>query len=468
MSGHTEASTQSEETGSSPWLVPLFRVDPGWLFVIAGLAFIVAGVLIPAQRELHDLEQKLAVHLAFEARTLKQIEAYESFLKEINKPQPDEALVRRLAASQLNRMPKDAVPLLESPTLNDTVPEWIEASVDVKIPTPVPNPDTILSRLATGPKRIWVLAMGAFLVFVGLMLAPSAVTARPRVRREPTPVDDAPNAASAVATMLAVDAPRVGVVGVVDEVAGAVASDAPQAVEAVEAVEVLDPVATPETAVVEAEAAAVEVAGAAETAEAAAEPSAEAAAEPIPDAAAEPIPEAFAELAAEAEVPVAAVEIEAPVVPVVEVEVEAEFDPELDPELDPEADPAIEAAIAEPETLCSAEGDFVTHEAQDVHELQYERVVEVTHAATEALPQELEVEFEAELEAEFGVEFGAERDDQSLSVEAVDSAVDMSDSVIIEVPPANDRALDTMSLFAGIAEERWMRLGDSTASSRQS
>ena len=462
MSGHTEASTQSEETGSSPWLVPLFRVDPGWLFVIAGLAFIVAGVLIPAQRELHDLEQKLAVHRAFEKRTAKQIEAYESFLEQINAATPDEALVRRLAASQLNRMPKDAVPLLESPTLNDTVPEWIEASVDVKIPTPVPNPDTILSRLATGPKRIWVLAMGAFLVFVGLMLAPSAVTARPRVRREPTPVDDAPNAASAVATMLAVDAPRVGVVGVVDEVAGAVASDAPQAVEAagavevVEAVEVLDPVATPETAVVEAEAAAVEVAGAAETAEAAAEPSAEAAAEPIPDAAAEPIPEAFAELAAEAEVPVAAVEIEEPVVPVVEVE--------GDPEADPEADPAIEAAIAEPETLCSAEGDFVTHEAQDVHELQYERVVEVTHAATEALPQELEVEFEAELEAEFG----AERDDQSLSVEAVDSAVDMSDSVIIEVPPANDRALDTMSLFAGIAEERWMRLGDSTASSRQS
>ncbi len=446
MSGHTEASTQSEETGSSPWLVPLFRVDPGWLFVIAGLAFIVAGVLIPAQRELHDLEQKLAVHRAFEKRTAKQIEAYESFLTQINAA--DEALVRRLAASQLNRMPKDAVPLLESPTLNDTVPEWIEASVDVKIPTPVPNPDTILSRLATGPKRIWVLAMGAFLVFVGLMLAPSAVTARPRVRREPTPVDDAPNAASAVATMLAVDAPRVGVVDEVDEVAGAVASDAPQAVEAVEAVEVLDPVATPETAVVEAEAAAVEVAGAAETAEAAAEPSAEAAAEPIP--------EAFAELAAEAEVPVAAVEIEAPVVPVVEVEG------------DPEADPAIEAAIAEPETLCSAEGDFVTHEAQDVHELQYERVVEVTHAATEALPQELEVELEAELEAEFGAEFGAERDDQSLSVEAVDSAVDMSDSVIIEVPPANDRALDTMSLFAGIAEERWMRLGDSTASSRQS
>jgi hypothetical protein len=123
--------------------------------------------------------------------------------------------------------------------------------------------------------------------------------------------------------------------------------------------------------------------------------------------------------------------------------------------LEIEADHAVEAAAAEAETLCSAEGDFVTHEAQDVHELQYERVVEVTHAATDALPQELEVGLEAE------------NDGHSISVEVVDSAVDMSDSVIIEVPPANDRALDTMSLFAGIAAERWMRMGDSTVPHRQ-
>ena len=438
MSGHTDASTQSEETGPSPWLIPLFRVDPGWLFVIAGLAFIVAGVLIPAQRELHDLEQKLAVHRAFEKRTAKQIEAYESFLEQINAATPDEALVRRLAASQLNRMPKDAVPLLESPTLNDTVPEWIEASVDVKIPTPVPNPDTILSRLATGPKRIWVLAMGAFLVFVGLMLAPSSVTARPRVRRESTPVDDAPNAASAVATMLAVDAPRVGVgMGVADEATEDVA-------QAIVAADALDAGSASEIAVVGAEAAAVEVVDVVEVF---------GAAEPV---AAEPVLECAVDTAAEpvAEIQVAEIQVAQVEAPLATVEIEESIAQAV--ALDMEAGPAIEAVIAEPETLCSAEGDFVTHEAQDVHELQYDRVVEVTHAATEALPQELEQELDAE------------SDDQSLSLEAGDSAVDMSGSVIIEVPPANDRALDTMSLFAGIAEERWMRLGDSTASSRQS
>jgi len=448
MSGHTDASTQSEETGPSPWLIPLFRVDPGWLFVIAGLAFIVAGVLIPAQRELHDLEQKLAVHRAFEKRTAKQIEAYEKFLLQINDPTPDEALVRRLAASQLNRMPKDAVPLLESPTLNDTVPEWIEASVDVKIPTPVPNPDTILSRLATGPKRIWVLAMGAFLVFVGLMLAPSSVTARPRVRRESTPVDDAPNAASAVATMLAVDAPRVGVgMGVADEATEDVA-------QAVVAADALDVVPASEIAVVDAEAAAVEVVDVVEVFGAAEPVAAESVLECAVDTAAEPVAEIQVAEIQVAETQVAESQVAEVEVPLATVEIEESIDQAVALEI--EAGPAIEAVIAEPETLCSAEGDFVTHEAQDVHELQYDRVVEVTHAATEALPQELEQELDAE------------SDDQSLSLEAGDSAVDMSGSVIIEVPPANDRALDTMSLFAGIAEERWMRLGDSTASSRQS
>jgi len=269
------------------------------------------------------------------------------------------------------------------------------------------------------------------------------VTARPRVRRESTPVDDAPNAASAVATMLAVDAPRVGVgMGVADEATEDVA-------QAVVAADALDVVPASEIAVVDAEAAAVEVVDVVEVFGAAEPVAAEPVLECAVDAAAGPVAEIQVAETQVAENQVAEVEA-----PLATVEIEESIDQAV--ALDMEAGPAIEAVIAEPETLCSAEGDFVTHEAQDVHELQYDRVVEVTHAATEALPQELEQELDAE------------SDDQSLSLEAGDSAVDMSGSVIIEVPPANDRALDTMSLFAGIAEERWMRLGDSTAPSRQS
>ena len=185
MADGTRDLIPSEEADGASSRAALFRFDPGWPFVIAGLALIVSAVLIPAQRELHDLEQKLAVHHAHEERAKAEILAYEQFNAEIE--QGDERLLERLVRAQLNRMPKDERPLLLMPSANDTVPMWIESSVAVQIPEPTPYPDTLLSRIATGPRRLWVLATGAFLVFVGVMFAPSVVAPR-GLRRRTAPV----------------------------------------------------------------------------------------------------------------------------------------------------------------------------------------------------------------------------------------------------------------------------------------
>ena len=51
----TEPMQTAPEQDGSPAVAkptPLFRIDPGWPFVIAGLLLLVAGVLIPAQRDL--------------------------------------------------------------------------------------------------------------------------------------------------------------------------------------------------------------------------------------------------------------------------------------------------------------------------------------------------------------------------------------------------------------------------------
>ena len=185
MADGTRDLIPSEEADGASSRAALFRFDPGWPFVIAGLALIVSAVLIPAQRELHDLEQKLAVHHAHEERAKAEILAYEQFNAEIE--QGDERLLERLVRAQLNRMPKDERPLLLMPSANETVPMWIESSVAVQIPEPTPYPDTLLSRIATGPRRLWVLATGAFLVFVGVMFAPSVVAPR-GLRRRTAPV----------------------------------------------------------------------------------------------------------------------------------------------------------------------------------------------------------------------------------------------------------------------------------------
>ena len=183
MSGDTSSPLHAEGTGRPVETTPLFRIDPGWPFVISGLALIVSAVLIPAQRELHDLEQRLEVHRAYEARAQAEIVAYRQFMVDLANDSTNERLLERLVRAQLNKMPKDERPLLLMPTANETVPTWIESSVTVEIPKPTPYTDTLLSRIASGPRRLWVLATGAFLVFLGVMFAPTTFSSR---RREET------------------------------------------------------------------------------------------------------------------------------------------------------------------------------------------------------------------------------------------------------------------------------------------
>lgn len=190
------ASDSSREAKEQQRAQPLFRFDPGWPFVVAGLGLLVCGVLIPAQRDLQGLQNTLKIHRALEDQSLRQRAAYDRFLVDLD--QGDEQLIRRLAASQLNLMPEDERSLLLTSSMNATVTDWIEASEPVDLPNPAPYPDSLLARLATGPRRLWVLACGAFLVFVGLMLAPS--TRATTTQDEPTESDnDATDSDSRVA-----------------------------------------------------------------------------------------------------------------------------------------------------------------------------------------------------------------------------------------------------------------------------
>jgi hypothetical protein len=158
----------------TPTTRPLFQwdrmLDPGWPFVLAGLALLVAGILIPAQRELHDLRNEWRKVEAEETRMYGRLQAYDQFLSELKSGDPQ--LVRRLASAQLNRVPEGEEPLLLTPGVNHTVAQWIDESVPTPTFTPDPYPDTLLSRLAAGPNRLWLLASSVFLLFVGLLLAP--------------------------------------------------------------------------------------------------------------------------------------------------------------------------------------------------------------------------------------------------------------------------------------------------------
>lgn len=152
---------------------PLFRLDPGWPFVLAGLAILVATILIPAQRELHDLRIEARKAELYEARTYARLMAYDGFLADLRGG--DAQLVRRLAVAQLNLVPKGEEPIVLTAGMDHSVAQWIDESVpsveeSLRPRDTDPYPDTLLARLALGPNRLWMIAVAAMLVFVGLLL----------------------------------------------------------------------------------------------------------------------------------------------------------------------------------------------------------------------------------------------------------------------------------------------------------
>ena len=421
MSGDQGTTQSTAEEAREPRIgglsyAPLFRIDPGWPFVIAGLALIVSAVLIPAQRELHDLEQQLKVHRAYEEKAKAELLAYEQFIADVHKGDP--RLLERLVRAQLNKMPKDERPLLLMPTANDTVPQWIESSVTVDIPEPQPYADTLLARIASGPRRLWVLASGTFLVFMGILFVPSTGARRPVRRAMPVPADTVPMAAIAVATP-----------GSASDLAAEFASE----------------LESDGSTVAESVADSIEC-------ERASAPAAEL--EPVPSA---DTADAFLTEESPAYCPVLeevpsesaeAVSSAVPADPADQDSVQSVFE---EPITVVDENCVEEGAMVEPETLDSAVAEVETFAAQDVHELQYgvvEQVDEI-HAATDSLPGEVEMEVDSEAQAEAD----GDADASTCVIETFSIAAP-------SVPAATDRALDGMSLFSGIDDARWIDTRD--------
>lgn len=152
-----------------------FRLDPGWLFVTAGLTLCAAGVLVPAQQRLDELRGQLARIENAHVCGREGIEAHERFLDRLR--QRDPAVIRRLAAAQLNLMPAGETPVLVASSAQSTVADWIGGSVDPEPLQAAAPPRTWLALLTQGTRRLWVLGAGILLVFVGLIVDGRGVAA---------------------------------------------------------------------------------------------------------------------------------------------------------------------------------------------------------------------------------------------------------------------------------------------------
>lgn len=149
---------------------PLFRLDPGWLFIIAGLAVCAAGVLLPAQADLRALEDQLAQLRAEEARAYQRLAAHADFIDQVERG--DAAVIKRLAAAQLNMVPVTDKPLLLAGGGVRPVTLWIDTTLDPDVRPTRAEPVSTLSRWANGASRLWMFGGGIMAVFIGALISP--------------------------------------------------------------------------------------------------------------------------------------------------------------------------------------------------------------------------------------------------------------------------------------------------------
>ncbi len=144
-------------------------LDPGWLFIVAGLMTIGATVLIPAADDLSEAQFLRERAKLVQGHRDERLERYENYLGALERHEPP--LVLSLAASQLNQIPADRSPFLLSNSTATT-----SASVYPALePAPLRLSErhkigSTLERWTTDSStRLWLIAGGAVCVLVGLL-----------------------------------------------------------------------------------------------------------------------------------------------------------------------------------------------------------------------------------------------------------------------------------------------------------
>jgi hypothetical protein len=170
-SAHSETPAPSPQIATVERVRPLVRIDPGWLFLLPGLALVAATLLIPAFDDLRHAEWNRDRARAVEQYRKERLANYSTYLDAVRAEEP--TLVLSLAATQLNVAPASKQPMLESSRAG--LPEVdlfsaLEPPLTV-VPAPL-APRSILQRWATGERtRPWLLGAGGLLMLIGLLPA---------------------------------------------------------------------------------------------------------------------------------------------------------------------------------------------------------------------------------------------------------------------------------------------------------
>lgn len=162
---------------------PLFRLDPGWLFLLPGLVIIAATVLMPANDDLARARAYRDKALALETYRSQRLAKHLTYLDALQ--HGDDTVLLDLAATQLNLAPADRQVVIAPAGRTDaSVLGRLEPAYNA--PTVAMPPDSLLHRLTTNRHtRLWMIAAGAMCVLYALLppASPARRAASRSVRR---------------------------------------------------------------------------------------------------------------------------------------------------------------------------------------------------------------------------------------------------------------------------------------------
>lgn len=151
---------------------PLFRLDPGWLFLLPGLVMLSATAIMPALDDLARAEAHREKALALETYRSQKLVNHLTYLDALERE--DETVLIGLAASQLNLAPADRRVVIAPAggglgVVGDaSVLDGLEA--EYVAPTVAMPPDSLLHRLSTNRHtRLWLIAAAAMCVLYGIL-----------------------------------------------------------------------------------------------------------------------------------------------------------------------------------------------------------------------------------------------------------------------------------------------------------
>ncbi|MCB9841860.1 MAG: hypothetical protein H6812_01245 [Phycisphaeraceae bacterium] len=150
------------------------RVDPGWMYLCAGSAIVVASVLIPANHDLAESRAHRDRAIVSADYAARRVARYSDFLESLDSG--DETVMTNLAATQLNLVPASKTPLF---MLRSSRPDDANVFHDIEPPPPIdfgtevasPRQSTLEWLVTSDSTRPWAVIGGMLCVLIGLLPA---------------------------------------------------------------------------------------------------------------------------------------------------------------------------------------------------------------------------------------------------------------------------------------------------------